>query len=226
MSTDRNDLAAFRADASPTVRRFTSPDGRVRVTLRAPAFVDGRWWSCLERDYAAGQGLTAPHRHDESVEIHVVRSGVVRFLQGWRFRTATAGEVIHFPAGRAHMDPWAFCQAATVTTYIGPPSSKWVGMGVLIGEMTEREHLTSRGQPPLDSFMRAVHECGVDILAAGLPTFLQRSFTIPAIAAVARWRCRGGHEFGPTHHLSNLRGPLRSRGHCGRDPARGDQDPG
>jgi hypothetical protein len=181
-------IAALRMDAPAVVRRFSTPDGRVQVTLRGPAWINGSWWTCLERVLGPGQGIIAPHRHDHTDEIHIVKKGSVRFLQGFRVRTAHAGEAIRFASGGFHMDPWAMGEPATVLTYLGPASAQWLELGIRLGEMTEKGHLTSRGQPPLDSFMRAVHESGADVWAAGLPTVLQRTITTPTIAAVARLR--------------------------------------
>ena len=173
------------------VGRFRSPDARVVVTLRGLVWHNGSWWACLERALGPGQGLTAPHRHDQTDEIHVVKEGCVRYMQGLRFRTAIAGQVIQYKAGAAHMDPWAANgQPARVMTFLSPASTPWIELGMRIGRMTKHGHLTSRGQPPLDAFMGAVHETGADVWAAGLPTFLQRWITTPAIAAVARIRAR------------------------------------
>jgi len=182
-------IAALAMEAPPVVWRFRAPDDRVVLTLRAPVWLNGSWWTCLERVLGPGQGVIAPHRHDRTDEIHVVKKGTVRYMQGLRFRMATAGQVIRYKAGGAHMDPWAAKgQPATVMTFLSPASGQWFELGLRIGRMTERGHLTSRGQPPLDAFMRAVHETGADVWAAGLPTFLQRWITTPAIAAVARAR--------------------------------------
>lgn len=173
------------------VGRYRSADGRAEVALRSGVWLDGAWWSCLDRTFAAGAGFLVPHRHAHTDEIHFVRDGVVRYLQGGRLRTASAGEVIVIPAGTVHADPWATKDGpATVTSILSPAGPEWVDFGIRIGQATRRGVLTGRGQPPLPVVMRIVHETGADVLAPGLPAVLQRRLAIPALAAIGRlfWR--------------------------------------
>jgi mannose-6-phosphate isomerase-like protein (cupin superfamily) len=173
------------------VGRYRSPDGRAEVALRSSVWLDGAWWSCLDRTFQAGAGFLVPHRHAHTDEVHFVRDGVVRYLHRGRLRTAQAGDVLLFPAGTVHADPWATKQGpATVTTLLSPAGPEWIGFGRRVGEVTRRGQLTRHGQPPLPVVMRVVHETGADVLAPGLPAALQRRVAIPALAAIGRlfWR--------------------------------------
>jgi len=173
------------------VGRYRSTDGRAEVALRSSVWLDGAWWSCLDRTFATGAGRQAPHRHAHTDEVHFVRDGVVRYLHGWRLRTARAGDVIVIPAGTVHADPWATKDgSATVTSILSPAGPEWVRFGIRVGEATRRGVLTRHGQPPLPVLMKIVHESGADVLAPFLPAVVQRRLAIPALAAIGRrfWR--------------------------------------
>lgn len=173
------------------VGRYRSPDGRAEVALRSGVWLDGAWWSCLDRTFAAGAGRLVPHRHAHTDEVHFVREGVVRYLQGGRIRTAGAGEVIVVPAGTVHADPWATrAGPATITSLLSPAGPEWVDFGIRVGQATRLGQLTRHGQPPLPVVMRIVHESGADVLAPVLPSALQRWLVIPTLAAIGRliWR--------------------------------------
>lgn len=173
------------------VGRYRSPDGRVEVALRSGVWLDGAWWSCLDRTFQAGAGFLVPHRHAHTDEVHFVREGAVRYLQRGRVRTAYAGDVIVFPAGTVHADPWATTDGpATVTSLLSPAGAEWIEFGVRLGQATRAGQLNRRGQPPLPVVMRIVHETGADVLAPVLPAALQRRLAIPALAAIGRmlWR--------------------------------------
>lgn len=173
------------------VGRYRSPDGRAEVALRSRVWLDGAWWSCLDRTFQAGAGFLVPHRHAHTDEVHFVRAGAVRYVQRGRVRTAYAGEVLMFPAGTIHADPWATKDGpATVTTLLSPAAPAWVDFGLRVGRATHGGHTNRRGQPPLPVVMRIVHETGADVLAPGLPAWLQRRIAIPVLAAVGRlfWR--------------------------------------
>lgn len=173
------------------VGRYRSADGRAEVALRSGVWLDGAWWSCLDRTFAAGAGFLVPHRHAHTDEVHFVREGAVRYLQRGRVRTAHAGDVIVFPAGTVHADPWATrAGPATVTSLLSPAGPEWIDFGIRVGRVTRAGQLTRRGQPPLPVVMRIVHETGADVLAPGLPAGLQRRLAIPALAAIGRllWR--------------------------------------
>jgi mannose-6-phosphate isomerase-like protein (cupin superfamily) len=173
------------------VGRYRSPDGRAEVALRSGVWLDEAWWSCLDRRFEAGAGFLVPHRHAHTDEVHFVREGTVRYMRGGRLRTAEAGEVIVFPAGTVHADPWATkAGPATVTTLLSPAGPEWVDFGIRVGRATREGRLTRRGQPPLPVVMAIVDATGADILAPGLPAWLQRRVVIPAMAAIGRlfWR--------------------------------------
>jgi mannose-6-phosphate isomerase-like protein (cupin superfamily) len=169
------------------VARYRSGDGKAEVALRNNVWLDGAWWSCLDRTFAAGAGFLVPHRHAHTDEVHFVRDGEVRYLRGGRVRTAGAGDVLVFPAGTVHADPWATrAGPATVTSLLSPAGPEWVQFGLRLGLITRGGRLTRRGQPPLPVVMRIVHESGADVLAPGLPGRLQRRLAIPALAAIGR----------------------------------------
>jgi mannose-6-phosphate isomerase-like protein (cupin superfamily) len=173
------------------VGRYRSTGGRAEVALRSNVWLDGVWWSCLDRTFAPGAGRLVPHRHAHTDEVHFVREGVVRYLHGGKLRTASAGDVIVFPAGTVHADPWATkAGATTVTSLLSPAGPEWVDFGIRVGQATRRGVLTRHGQPPLPVVMRIVHETGADVLAPVLPAMLQRRLAIPALAALGRlfWR--------------------------------------
>jgi mannose-6-phosphate isomerase-like protein (cupin superfamily) len=173
------------------VGRYRSPDGRAEVALRSGVWLDGAWWSCLDRTFAAGAGFLVPHRHARTVEAHFVRDGEVHYVTGGRKRTAHAGDVIVIPAGHTHADPWATKSGpATITSLLSPAGQQWVDFGIRLGRATRRGHLSGRGQPPLPVVMRIVHDSGADVLAPGIPAALQRRVAIPALAAIGRlfWR--------------------------------------
>lgn len=189
----------LRAPADPlstplpplVVGRYRAPDGRAEVALRSNVWLDGAWWSCLDRTFQAGAGFLVPHRHAHTDEVHFVREGAVRYFQRRRVRTAQAGDVIVVPAGTIHADPWATKDGpATVTTLLSPAGPEWIDFGLRVGAATCKAQLTRRGQPPLPVVMRIVHETGADVLAPGLPAWVQRRLAIPALAAVGRtfWR--------------------------------------
>jgi len=168
------------------VGRYRFPDGRAEVVLRSSVWLDGAWWSCLDRTFRAGAGFLVPHRHAHSDEVHFVRDGVVRYLLHGRVRTARTGDVVVVPAGTVHADPWASKDGpATVTTLLSA-APEWVTFGVRVGEATRAGQLTRNGQPPLPVVMRIVHETGADVLAPALPAALQRRVAIPALAAIGR----------------------------------------
>lgn len=169
------------------VSRYRSPDGRSEVALRSSVWLEGTWWSCLDRTFQAGAGFLVPHRHDRTDEVHFVRDGTVRYLLRGRVRTAHSGDVIVVPAGTVHADPWATRDGpATITTLLSPAAPEWVDFGLRIGQATRRGQLTRSGQPPLPVVMRIVHETGADVLAPALPAALQRRIAIPALAALGR----------------------------------------
>jgi mannose-6-phosphate isomerase-like protein (cupin superfamily) len=173
------------------VARYRSTDGRAEVALRSNVWLDGAWWSCLDRTFQAGAGFLVPHCHAHTDEVHFVRDGVVRYLRGGRVRTARAGDVVVFPAGTVHADPWATkAGPATVTSLLSPAGPEWIQFGMRLGRITNQGPLTRSGQPPLPVVMKIVHETAVDILAPGLPAALQRRLAIPALAAIGRlfWR--------------------------------------
>ena len=173
------------------VGRYRSPDGRAEVALRSSVWLDGAWWSCLDRTYQAGAGFLVPHRHAHTDEVHFVREGTVRYLHRGRVRTAYAGDVVVFPAGTVHADPWATKDGpATVTSLLSPAGPEWIDFGLRLGRATRGGQLTRRGQPPLPVVMRIVHETGADVLAPALPAWLQRRVAIPTLAAIGRlfWR--------------------------------------
>jgi mannose-6-phosphate isomerase-like protein (cupin superfamily) len=173
------------------VARYRAADARSEVALRSNVWLDGAWWACLDRTFQAGAGFLVPHRHAHTDEIHFVREGAVRYVQRRRVRTATAGDVIVFPAGTVHADPWATKNGpATVTSLLSPAGPEWIDFGLRVGRATRSGQLTRRGQPPLPVVMRIVHETGADVLAPGLPAALQRRVAIPALAAIGRlfWR--------------------------------------
>jgi len=173
------------------VGRYRSADGRAEVALRSNVWLGGAWWACLDRTFQAGAGFLVPHRHARTDEVHFVRDGVVRYVQRGRVRTACAGDVIVFPAGTVHADPWATKDGpATVTSLLSPAAPEWIDFGLRIGRATRSGQLTRSGQPPLPLVMRIVHETGADVLAPALPAALQRRVAIPALAALGRlfWR--------------------------------------
>jgi len=173
------------------VGRYGSADGRAEVALRSNVWLDGAWWACLDRTFQAGAGFLVPHRHAHTDEIHFVREGVVRYVQRGRLRTARAGDVLVFPAGTVHADPWATKDGpATVTSLLSPAGPEWIDFGLRVGRATRSGQLTRSGQPPLPVVMRIVHETGADVLAPALPAALQRRLAIPALAALGRllWR--------------------------------------
>ena len=173
------------------VARFRSAGGRAEVALRSSVFLDGAWWACLDRTFEAGAGFLVPHWHAHTDEVHFIRDGVVRYLQGRRLRTAHAGDVVVFPAGTVHADPWATKDGpATITSLLSPAGPQWIEFGQRVGQATRSGQLTRHGQPPLPLVMKIVHESGVDVLAPGLPAALQRRLAIPALAAIGRlfWR--------------------------------------
>jgi len=178
----------FAADSPPpVVARYRAPDGRAELTLRAPVWLEGSWWTCLERRFRAGAGFLAPHRHDATAEVHFVREGTVRYLHRYRMRTADAGDVIVIGAGSVHTDPWATRDGAVaVTTLLRPAAPEWLAFGLRLGQLTREGPLTRRGQPPLAVVMDAVRGSGADVFAAGLPTGLQRHVTTPMLAALGR----------------------------------------
>lgn len=182
----------FAADAPPPViGRYRAADGRAELTLRAPVWLDGAWWTCLERSFRSGAGFLAPHRHDATDEVHFVREGTVRYLRGPRAHRAAAGDVLVIPAGAVHSDPWATRQGAVkVMTLLRPAAPEWVAFGLRLGRLTHEGPLNRRGQPPLPVVMDVVRQSQADVLAAGLPGWLQRHLTIPTLAAVGRliWR--------------------------------------
>jgi mannose-6-phosphate isomerase-like protein (cupin superfamily) len=173
------------------VGRYRSPDGRAEVALRSGVWLDGAWWSCLDRTFQAGAGFLVPHRHKHTDEVHFVRDGTVHYVKGGRRRTAQAGDVIVVPAGTVHADPWATkAGPATITSLLSPAGPEWIDFGIRVGRATQQGQLTGRGQPPLPVVMRIVHETGADVLAPALPAVLQRHVAIPALAAIGRlfWR--------------------------------------
>lgn len=175
----------------PVVGRYRSPDGRVEVALRSSVWLDDGWWSCLDRRFSAGAGFLVPHRHRHTTEVHFIRDGVVRYMQGGRSHTANAGDVLLFPTGSVHADPWASrAGPATITTLLSPAGPEWVHFGMRLGRATRSGQLTRKGQPPLPVVMRIVHETGADVLAPILPASLQRHVAIPALAAIGHffWR--------------------------------------
>ena len=173
--------------ALPVIARYRAADGCAELTLRAPVWLEGSWWTCLERSFRSGAGFLAPHRHDATDEVHFVREGAVRYIHHHRLRKATAGDVLVISAGSVHTDPWATRESAVkVTTLLRPAAPEWLAFGLQLGRLTREGPLTRRGQPPLAVVMDAVNQTGADILAAGLPTRLQRSLTTPMFAAVGR----------------------------------------
>ena len=60
------------------VGRYRSADGRAEIALRSSVWLDGAWWSCLDRTFQAGAGFLVPHRHALTDEVHFVREGAVR----------------------------------------------------------------------------------------------------------------------------------------------------
>ncbi|GAA5168891.1 hypothetical protein GCM10023321_63610 [Pseudonocardia eucalypti] len=171
----------------PVVGRYRSADGRAEVALRSTVWLDGKWWSCLDRTFQAGAGFLVPHSHAHTDEVHFIRDGVVRYVLGGRVRTARAGDVVVVPAGTVHTDPWATkAGPATITSLLSPAGAEWIEFGLRVGRATRRGQLTRNGQPPLPLMMRIVHETGADVLAPGLPAALQRRVAIPALAAIGR----------------------------------------
>lgn len=171
----------------PVVGRWTAPDRRTTVVLRPSVWREGKMWSCLERTYRAGGGFIAPHRHDLTEEVHIIRSGEARYLLGAKLRRASAGSVIRVPAGVPHSDPWATRSGEmTVLTLLSPGGRELLDFGLGLAEMTARGNLDRFGQPPLPTLMRLVHDAGADVHAAGLPTALQKKVTTPALAALGR----------------------------------------
>nr|WP_271209298.1 cupin domain-containing protein [Rhodococcus wratislaviensis]GLK33802.1 hypothetical protein GCM10017611_06450 [Rhodococcus wratislaviensis] len=169
------------------VGRYRSPDGRAEVALRTNVWIDGMWWSCLDRTFQAGAGFLVPHWHAHTDEVHFVREGEVRYIQNCRRRIARAGDVLVFPSGTVHADPWATKSGpATVTSLLSPAVPAWIEFGLRVGRLTQSRQITRRGQPPLPVLMRIVQETGVDVLAPGLPAGLQRQLAIPALAAIGR----------------------------------------
>lgn len=169
------------------VSRYRSADGRVEVALRSSVWLDGAWWSCLDRTFQAGAGFLVPHRHARTDEVHFIREGAVKYVQRGRVRTARAGDIVVIPAGAVHADPWASREGpATVTTLLSPAGPEWIEFGVLLGTATRNGRLTRRGQPPLPVVMEIVHRSGADVLAPGVPGSLQRRVAIPALAAIGR----------------------------------------
>lgn len=169
------------------VGRYRSPDGRAEVALRGNVWMDGQWWSCLDRTFQAGAGFLVPHRHAHTDEVHFIRAGTVRHLQQGRLRSARAGDVVVVPAGRVHADPWATSDGpATITSLLSPAAPEWLEFGLRLAAATRRGQLTRNGQPPLPVVMRIVHESGADVLAPVLPAALQRHLAIPALAALGR----------------------------------------
>jgi mannose-6-phosphate isomerase-like protein (cupin superfamily) len=171
----------------PVIARYRAADGRAELTLRAPVWLEGSWWTCLDRSFRAGAGFLAPHRHDATDEVHFVRDGTVRYVHRHRLRRARAGDVLVIPAGSVHSDPWATrAGAATVTTLLRPAAPEWLAFGLRLGRLTREGPLTRRGQPPLAVVMDLVQQSGADVLAAGLPAALQRRVTTPILAAIGR----------------------------------------
>jgi mannose-6-phosphate isomerase-like protein (cupin superfamily) len=178
----------FAAGTPPAViGRYRAPDERAELTVRAPVWLDGSWWMCLERSLGPGAGFLAPHRHNATDEVHFVRAGTVRYIDRLRVRKATAGAVIVIGAGSVHSDPRSTRDdPARVMTLLGPAAPEWIAFGLRLGRLTREGLLTRRGQPPLAVVMDIVHQTGADVLAAGLPTLLQRHVTTPMLAAVGR----------------------------------------
>lgn len=173
------------------VARYRSPDGRAEVALRSSVWLDGAWWSCLDRTFRPGAGFLVPHRHEHTDEVHFIRAGVVRYVHGGRLHTARAGDVVRFPAGSVHADPWATrAGPATITSVLSPAAPEWIDFGMRLGAVTRSGKLNRHGQPPLPVVMRIVHEAGADVLAPGVPARVQRRAVIPGLAAVGRtlWR--------------------------------------
>ena len=169
------------------VARYRSRDGLAEVALRTNVWLDGAWWACLDRTFRAGAGRLVAHWHERTDEVHFVRDGMVHYQLGGKVRTARTGEVIVFPAGTVHADPWATQDGpATVASLLSPAGPEWIQFGMRLGRITREGPLTRSGQPPLPVVMKIVHETGVDILAPGLPATLQRRTAIPALAAVGR----------------------------------------
>jgi mannose-6-phosphate isomerase-like protein (cupin superfamily) len=176
------------ADAPPPViGRFRAPDDRAELTLRAPVWLDGSWWTCLERSFGPRAGFLAPHRHDATEEVHFIRAGTARYVHRLRVRKAAAGEVIVIGAGSVHSDPWATTdEPLRVMTLLRPAAPEWIAFGLRLGRLTREGTLTRRGQPPLAVVMDLIHQTGADVLAAGLPAVVQRTMTTPMLAAVGR----------------------------------------
>lgn len=142
---------------------------------------------CLDRSFRPGAGFLAPHRHDDTDEVHFVRDGSVRYLHRFRRRSAEAGHVVVIEAGSVHSDPWATREGpAAVTTLLRPAAPEWLAFGLRLGRLTREGPLTRRGQPPLPVVMDVVRQSGADVFAAGLPAWLQRYMTTPVLAAVGR----------------------------------------
>jgi mannose-6-phosphate isomerase-like protein (cupin superfamily) len=171
----------------PVVARYRSADGRAEVALRSTVWLDGAWWSCLDRTFQAGAGFLVPHSHAHTTEVHFIRDGDVRYIQRGRVRTARAGDVLVLPAGTVHADPWATkAGPATITSLLSPAGQEWIEFGMQVGRATRRGQLNRHGHPPLPLVMKIVHETGADVLAPGLPAALQRRLAIPALAAIGR----------------------------------------
>ena len=172
------------------VARYRSSEGLVELVLRSNVWVDRAWWACLDRTFRAGAGFLVPHRHAHTDEVHFVRDGEVRYLHRGRLRTARGGDVLVFPAGTVHADPWATkAGSATITSMLSPAGPEWIAFGLRLGLLTRGGRLTRHGQPPLPMVMRIVSQTGADVLAPGLPAGLQRRVAIPALAAIGRlWR--------------------------------------
>src|SRR5581483_11896998 len=102
-----------------------------------------------------------------------VREGTVRYVRRYRVRKATAGDVIVFPAGSVHTDPWA-TRAAPVRlmTLLRPAAPEWLAFGLELGRVTRSGPLNRHGQPPLPVVMNLVQQSGADVFAAALPTAL------------------------------------------------------
>ena len=170
----------------PVVCRFEAPDHRTTSTLRAPVWHDGSWCTCFDRTYRPGAGWLAPHRHEDTEEAYFVREGTVRYMVGGRLRTARAGDVVTIPKGATHLDPWATAAAPVrMTVLLRPAAPAWLQFGLRLGEAIRHGRLNLQGQMRLVPLMEAVHVTGADVLAAGLPSGLQRRYTTPALARLA-----------------------------------------
>ena len=62
----------------PVVASYRAPDGRAELTLHTPVWQEVSRRTCLGRNFRAGARFLAPHRHEATEAVHLVREGTIR----------------------------------------------------------------------------------------------------------------------------------------------------